>query len=56
MLTWTRVLMSNKVTMTSSCALQPDITAPGVNVLAAYSGAVSPTEEPYPISVEFPLC
>uniref|UniRef100_A0A803LYM1 Uncharacterized protein n=2 Tax=Chenopodium quinoa TaxID=63459 RepID=A0A803LYM1_CHEQI len=27
--------------------LKPDITAPGVNVLAAYSEAVSPTEEPW---------
>jgi subtilisin family serine protease len=24
--------------------LQPDITAPGVNIIAAYSGAISPTE------------
>ncbi|CAD6237228.1 unnamed protein product [Miscanthus lutarioriparius] len=27
--------------------LKPDITAPGVNVIAAYSGAVSPTELPF---------
>ena len=27
--------------------VQPDITAPGVGVIAAYSGAVSPTELPF---------
>jgi subtilisin family serine protease len=27
--------------------VQPDITAPGVSVIAAYSGAVSPTELPF---------
>lgn len=26
---------------------QPDITAPGVNIIAAYSEAVSPTGEPF---------
>lgn len=27
--------------------LQPDITAPGVDIIAAYSEAVNPTEEDY---------
>lgn len=26
---------------------QPDVTAPGVNIIAGYTGATSPTEEPF---------
>ena len=39
--------VTGSVVSSLTCCWQPDITAPGVNVIAAYSGAVSPTELPF---------
>lgn len=41
--------LSTKLNSFINCVsiFQPDITAPGVNIIAAYTEAVSPTEQPF---------